>query len=102
MFRGTSIWRQGDLAIRLSMGITWVTIWVIGVIYLPTKSPCPSKQYLGSGRCNEENHSPHQPHDAPTTAQHQFTKSPDPRLITPITLLITLVIPINILLTKSP
>ena len=30
---------QGDLAIKLIMGITRVTIWVIGIINLRTKSP---------------------------------------------------------------
>ena len=30
---------QGDLLSRLIMGITRVTIWVIGVIKLLTKSP---------------------------------------------------------------
>ena len=34
---------QGDLVSRLIMGIDGVTIWVIGVINLLTKSPWPSK-----------------------------------------------------------
>ena len=33
---------QGDIIIRLIMGITSVTIWVIGVTNLLTKSPWPS------------------------------------------------------------
>ena len=39
---------QGDLVTRLIMGIIGVTIWVIGVINLLTKSPPdpPSSNYL--------------------------------------------------------
>ena len=34
---------HGDLVRSLIRGITRATIWVIGVIHLLTKSPCPSK-----------------------------------------------------------
>ena len=39
---GTYLGGQGDLISRI-MGIIGVTIWVIGVINLLTKSPCPHK-----------------------------------------------------------
>ena len=34
---------QGDLVSGLIMGITRVTIWVVGIMNLLTKSPSPSK-----------------------------------------------------------
>ena len=40
MFRGY-LEGQGDLVTRLIMGINGLTIWVIGVITLLTKSPDP-------------------------------------------------------------
>ena len=40
---GSYLEGQGDLVSGLIMGIIGVTIWVIGVINLLTKSPRPSK-----------------------------------------------------------
>ena len=37
---------QGDVVIRLITGVSGVTLWVIGVVFLLAKSPRPSKYWL--------------------------------------------------------
>ena len=47
---------QGDLVSRLIMGISRVTIWVIGIINLLPKSPSPSKygpKSISRGVCRD-------------------------------------------------